>query len=97
MSICDNCLCNVCTAINCPYAPRYKRDMKLANLHLCACQKRCFRENRKLPCLDCDFFIHKERTKVFRILRKERNYYTKREVAEMLQAILEKMEDNEND
>lgn len=95
MSICDNCLCVVCTAVKCPYAPRYKRDMLLANLNLCACQKRCFNQGRKLPCLQCDFFIHKYRTKIYRILRKERNYYTAKEVAEMLQKIIDMMGDKE--
>lgn len=99
ISKCDMCLCAVCNAFKCPYRPKYNRELQLSQYNILACSKRCYIHNKKQPCLQCDYFVHKERIRIFRIVRKERAVFSAKEVAEMLQEIKEELKgdfNNEN-
>ena len=58
---CLNCLCKVCSAIKCPFhrpafEPERRLDFCIRSLERGAC-----------PRVQCDFFVHQERKKYYKI------------------------------
>lgn len=79
---CWGCLCEVCTRIGCPKAHRRtKLGFCLAMLQREAC-----------PTVKCDWFVHKQKHKVYRILRRHKH---KDVVIGKLDKIIERL-DREN-
>lgn len=78
---CYYCLCDVCNLILCPYKPYDRASI---------CYKRCYKYGfYHKPLLQCDFFVHRQKTKMYRVKYKNRRLYSEADVAEMLQQILE--------
>ena len=59
---CYKCLCEVCTRVGCP---KIHRKSKIS--HCIA-----MRQRGVCPTVKCDWFTHKEKHKVYRIIRKRR-------------------------
>lgn len=80
---CYYCLCEVCNLMKCPYRPKDKASI---------CYRRCFKYGFKLkPLLQCDYFVHSQKRRMYKVKLKNRKFYTEIDVAEMLQQILEKL------
>ena len=86
---CYYCLCDVCNLVKCPYKPKDKASI---------CYKRCYLKGfEKRPLLQCDFFVHKQKTKMYKVKLHNRKLYTEKDVADMFQQILEKIERSDSD
>lgn len=60
------------------------------------CWNACISRSRRMPILDCDYFQHKERIKVFRVKRKvtPSSVYTSSDVGRLLEVIMSKLGGN---
>lgn len=84
MTKCYYCLCSVCNMARCPHG--HNRFMH--------CFNACYRFNRRLPILDCDYFEHTSHRKAYRIKRKGKSskVYTNSELGTMLEAVLNRLD-----
>jgi len=77
---CYYCVCTVCNLARCPHGhDRFHH-----------CEMLCYRHNRRIPILDCEFFEHVERRKVYRIKRsgKAEKRYSNAQIGAMLEAVM---------
>ena len=84
---CYYCLCDVCNLVKCPYKPKDKASI---------CYRRCYRKGfTHKPLLQCDFFVHKQKTKMYKVKLHNSKLYTEKDVADMFQQIIERLDKNE--
>ena len=82
---CWMCLCEVCTRIGCPMHQRHNDKLN----HCLTMQRR-----ESCPTVKCDWFNHKEKTRVYRVHRR----YTRRDfMVDLLLRILLLLEDRDGD
>lgn len=76
---CWHCLCEVCTRVGCP---KFSRKSKLG-----FCTTMIMRES--CPTIKCDWFVHKQKHKVYRVRAR---FHKKDAILEKLNMILEKLD-----
>lgn len=77
---CWKCLCEVCTRVGCPKDIRYMKPLAHC-LHM--------RQRGCCPTVKCDWFHHKEKRRVFRVVRRHKLRDT---ILEMLDEVLSRLE-----
>lgn len=83
ISKCYYCVCTVCNMARCPHGhDKFEH-----------CLRACHNQNKRIPILECDYFQHKQKTKVFKVKRKitPNKLYTSADIGHMLDVIMTKL------